>query len=217
MNYEQNKQYIFPIVASITRDVTLKAYASVVVNVLNGNDNPPSFSSANIDISESHLVGTSVYKVEGSDLDGDKIIYTIVYGADGTFNMSRNGVISLTAPLNYDNKNSYVLKLNVSDGLHTVSGFVAVNVIATSKPPPKFANALYRASISEATPVGRSVLQLKVHHTIAPTTFTIDGSGKDTFLVDGNGTIRIAAVLNYEIMSQHIFTVTVSLIFDRGT
>lgn len=211
LNYEDKRQYIFPVTATIIRDVTLTAFTSIVINVLNRNDNTPTFLSATIDVSESQLIGSVVYTVEAKDADGDRINYEILSGAEGKFNIGANGRITLIGSLDYDVKNTYSLLVKAYDTVNSMNGTINIRVIAGQKPPPKFTKALYRVSISEAISVGQSVLQLSVLHTIAPTRYKIEEqSGRSFFNIDGGGLVTTAAMMNYEAERQHVFTVTVT-------
>ena len=162
LDYEKQKQHVFPVTAAVSSPVTQVRVASVVVNVLNINDVAPIFIGEPFmaNITEAHLIQTEVLKIQAYDEDGDSLTYTIVGGGDNKFMINQDGTIKLIGSLDYDVKNTYKLNISVSDNKTTKYTMAAIYITPVTKLPPRFTQSLYVISIPETTPAGSSILNV---------------------------------------------------------
>jgi hypothetical protein len=100
--------------------------ASVSITVQAVNDNP----SLNVASTLSILEGeTSVSTISTNDVDGDELTLTISGTDASSFSLSSDNVLSLRQAANYDEKNTYSIILNLTDGINTVTKTITVLVI----------------------------------------------------------------------------------------
>ena len=211
LDYEKRRQYIFPLMAKVSTPVDQISFATVVVNIINENDNPPSIESSSVNISESHPIGSSVFQITATDQDGDALIYSIISGGDNKFNITRYGTVTLFAKLNFDVKNSFTLIVAVNDNLFTKTGKLHLRVISVFKRRPTFSQIMYTVSIPESTTIGSNILTVYLNQSNPPNAFTINEQiGRDFFNIDGTGKIKTSREFNYEKRRLYIFSVTVT-------
>jgi hypothetical protein len=99
--------------------------ASVSVTVQATNDNP----SINVASTLSILEGeTSIATISIADVDGDELTLTISGTDANSFSLSSDNVLSLKQAANYNEKNTYSIILNLTDGINTVSKTITVLV-----------------------------------------------------------------------------------------
>ena len=100
--------------------------ASVSITVQAVNDNP----SLNVASTLSILEGeTSVSTISTDDVDGDELTLTISGTDASSFSLSSDNVLLLRQAANYDEKNTYSIILNLTDGINTVTKTITVLVI----------------------------------------------------------------------------------------
>lgn len=219
LDYEKQKQHVFPVTAAVSSPVTQVRVASVVVNVLNINDVAPIFIGQPFmaNITEAHLIQTEVLKIQAYDEDGDSLTYTIVGGGDNKFMINQDGTIKLIGSLDYDVKNTYKLNISVSDNKTTKYTMAAIYITPVTKLPPRFTQSLYVISIPETTPAGSSILNVTAVNIIQSGNFSInEQEGRVYFHIDGSGVIRTNLAVDHEIKKQHIFTIKVQDIRNSG-
>ncbi len=108
LDFEEKSNYTVQV--SIT-DGTNRDEASVLVEVLDINDNSPVFENhpATVEVPEDHTVGDEVTSVTATDADSEfngEVRYTLLGGV-GRFNVDQEtGVITLAAPLDRRHKMS---------------------------------------------------------------------------------------------------------------
>ena len=107
---------------------------AVTVTVNNINDNAPELADVAAAINENSAAGTVVAQLTATDADGalNPITYSLVAGGtgDGLFEVAADGTVSVAAGavLDYETSQSYTLNVQVSDGLHTDTAVITVNL-----------------------------------------------------------------------------------------
>ncbi|XP_072333062.1 protocadherin Fat 4-like isoform X2 [Scyliorhinus torazame] len=108
-----------------------------------------------------------VYQVLGRDDDlgsNTKLTYEIIRGnEDGKFSISANGALSLVQSLDREIRGEYLLLVTATDGgLPPLTGFGTVKVIVDdlNDNTPVFEQSQYAVTVSEAAPVGQTVLTI---------------------------------------------------------
>ena len=213
LDYETQKQYIYAITAKLSTPLREHiAFASVVINVINTNDNTPRVENmiSAVNISENHAVGAEVVRIQAIDEDNDNLVYNL-YNADVYFDITSEGVVVLTSPVDYfRTKNSFVLTVMVSDSIFAVNATVHVDVILAPKPPPTFTQVLYTLTVVDTIEVGDAVMNFRLTQDYPPNTFTIENAeGSDLFSISSAGVMTLAKKLTHDNLRQYILTVTV--------
>lgn len=153
LNYEQQKQHIFTIRVQDRRN---SGQSTVVVNVLNNNDECPRITPASqtVQITEPVQQNTIVAAVQASDMDTQNLTFTLI-GGNNLFTIDRFGGIRTVGFLDITQSTVYPLSVQVSDAVCTRSAVVNVNVNPLAPCPDcniyKFGQTLYEASIFENT------------------------------------------------------------------
>lgn len=132
-----------------------------------------------------------------------------------------NGNILLSKNLNWERKHEYNLTISISDGAHTITTQLYIDVIDINDQRPAFNQSVYQVDISESTPDGAKILQLyatdldedkalfySLHAARNPSSLKL-------FRIDSvTGSITLSQSLDRELMSEHILIVIVK---DHGT
>lgn len=127
----------------------------------------------------------------------------------------------LAKNLDWETKKEYNLTISITDGVHTTTTQLYINVIDINDHRPEFTESVYRIDISESVEEGTEVLQL--HATDQDEDKTLfyslhaarDPSSLQLFRVDSvSGSVTLAAQLDRELISEHILIVIVK---DHGT
>ena len=115
IDYEAVKEYRFNVTAS---DGTFSTEAEVEIEVVNLNDNSPSFERVyNVSISEDKAVSSSVVTVKANDVDPFGMLTYSLVNNTGTFSIdSQTGEVKTTVGLDREKISSYVIGVRVEDG-----------------------------------------------------------------------------------------------------
>lgn len=211
LDFEQKSSYTVQV--SIM-DGTNRDDASVLVEVLDINDNSPVFENhpATVPVPEDHTVGDEVTSVTATDADSEfngEVQYTLLGGV-GRFNVDKvTGVITLAAPLDRETQDEYRLVITAQDqGRPTRSATTSLEISVTdiNDNAPIFSKQQYETTVSEHAEVGTNVIDVmatdkddgenaivtyhivKQEPTSTPLVFTID---------EESGFISLAAKLDY--------------------
>ncbi|XP_060531934.1 cadherin-related tumor suppressor [Cylas formicarius] len=141
----------------------LTATTTVVVDVLDENDNAPEFTQSEVQISISEItpVNTEVMHFRASDADlgvNNEVVYSITAGnRKDTFHMdSISGILYLHKPLDYEELSAYQLNITASDNgnprLSTTILF-AITVEDANDNPPSFLSTAIVRQFPEGMPV----------------------------------------------------------------
>ena len=99
--------------------------ASVSVTVQATNDNPSINIASTLSIADGE---TSIATISIADVDGDELTLTISGTDANSFSLSNDNVLSLKQAANYDEKSSYSITLNLTDGINTVTKNITILV-----------------------------------------------------------------------------------------
>ncbi|XP_072352995.1 protocadherin Fat 1a isoform X3 [Scyliorhinus torazame] len=201
----------------------LSSVCTVLVSVLDINDNPPVFEHREYlaTLSEDIPLGTEVLQVFAASRDIEanaEITYSIISGNEhGKFSIDADtGAIFVLKNLDFETSHEYYLTVEVTDGgtpsLNDVAT-VNINVTDINDNTPKFSHNVYMAVISEDTPLGQLVVTVvaddsdgpannQIHYSI------INGNQGNPFTIDiTNGEIKVAQHLDREKISGYTLTV----------
>ena len=150
--------------------IPLSGITNVTIRITDANDHRPLFDRKEYRtlIPESAYPGYYVTRVNASDGDtgfNSKLEFTIVSGNDpqAFYINPVTGEILVSGILDYENKTSYALKINVSDlGLPQLTSpglaTVFVTILDSNDHPPVFVPEIYAVSVRENVSVGTPVL-----------------------------------------------------------
>ena len=199
-------------------DSKFTAYATVIVEVINENDNSPEFSKANYicSVRENSMVMTAVTQVLASDVDPfGQLIYTIEAGnhSDRFSIDPTTGKITTTDILDREVLDTYFITVKATDrgkpALHGLAT-MTVTVLDDNDNQPKFSATSFSTLISENAYVTTSVI--KVNATDKDTganariSYNITWcNDMSAFIIEENtGTIRTNKKLDRENISSYV-------------
>ncbi|XP_050346930.1 cadherin-related tumor suppressor [Nymphalis io] len=196
---------------------------TIVVQVTDTNDNPPVFkeSAYSFDISENAARGSVVGTVAAIDLDSGpnaQLIYTVISDwANDVFSLNpQTGIFTLTARLDYEETQHYILVAQAQDNGHpSLSGTVTVyiNVIDLNDNAPMFDPMSFSNEILEDVPIGTSVVTVSATDMDAGLNGKLiysitSGDENQDFSIAPNGTIITAKLLDRETLPLYNLIVT---------
>uniref|UniRef100_A0AAR2L2E2 FAT atypical cadherin 1a n=1 Tax=Pygocentrus nattereri TaxID=42514 RepID=A0AAR2L2E2_PYGNA len=214
-----DSEFVVTVVATDGGEPTLSATVEVPITIV--NKAIPVFEKPfySLEIPENIQLHTPIVHVQASDSEGPRIVYTISEGDPySQFSINFNtGVIHVVQPLDFETHPAYKLSIRAIDSLTGAKAEVFVDIILedVNDNPPVFLAKSYNASLSEASVIGTSVVQVSA--TDADT-----GNNKllfyqiiedkdrsfEYFTIDRDtGTIWTARMLDHEEKTQHKLTV----------
>ena len=168
---EQYDSYSLSIEARDNGTPSLTGTAAISVVILDRNDNIPTFSRTNYNISipENISIGEVVLQVEAFDLDAGsnaEITFTIESGDDmNQFSINATSdTIQVNAGLDREVMDRYMLVVQASDSgtpPNSASAVVYITITDEGDNPPLFRSSNYSGEIEENSPPGTSVLQVE--------------------------------------------------------
>ena len=194
---------------------------AVTINITDVNE-PPVFrkdgSSAIRTVFENTKSGQNLGSpVAAIDSDiGDKLTYTLGGPDAASFSIvSTSGQLQTkVVPFDYDNKPSYSVTVSVSDGSHTVSITVTINVLVYNVVPVFTDGTSTTRDVSENTASGQNIgtavraTDLDIGDTL---TYTLGGTDAASFsIVSTSGQLQTKAALDYETKTSYSVMVSVS-------
>lgn len=165
LDFEEKSSYTVQL--SIT-DGTNRDEASVLVEVLDINDNSPVFENhpTTVSVPEDHKVGDNVTSVTATDADAGfngEVRYTLL-GGSGRFNVDQEtGVITLADPLDRETQDTYNLVITAQDQgrpSRSTTTNLEISVTDINDNAPIFSKQLYETTVSEHAEVGTSVVDI---------------------------------------------------------
>ena len=202
LDFEAQAEFVFDVLA--VEGDGFSASTQVTVNVLNANDLPPVLDPLGTIETPAFDQPTILFQVNATDPDflGSLTHSITTTTAPGLIAInSATGVVSSTASLLPVANSLIQLEISVFDGVFTASDSATVDVFL-----PMFSQELYTADLSELTPVGSSVLQTTISNGRNEVfTFAVQDP---SFSVISSGTVFIAAELDREAQTFHLFNIT---------
>ncbi|XP_061557950.1 LOW QUALITY PROTEIN: protocadherin-16-like [Phycodurus eques] len=180
----------------------LAGSATLTVIIVDQNDNSPTIPlPQEIRISENTLIGTEITLVTGNDVDsGPALAYTLRLdpSAVGKFGIHRyTGGVSLTAPLDFEEKTWYTVTVRATDSQHRTEANITILVEDVNDNVPAFTQDLYQVTLPEHTPAGSVVVTITATDRDSGEngriTYSVMSSTQEGFYIDpNNGTLFIS-------------------------
>lgn len=151
------------------------ASTTLVVRVLDDNDNYPQFSertySATADEDLDYTTNPVISKIKATDADSGAnaaIRYAIIGGnTQNTFSIdSLSGDVTLVKPLDFETTDLYRIVVRAQDGgspARSNTTQLLVHVKDVNDNAPRFFTSLLQEAVSESVPIGTSVLRVQAY------------------------------------------------------
>ncbi|KAM4619841.1 protocadherin-16 [Polymixia lowei] len=179
----------------------LAGSATLTVIIVDQNDNSPTIPlPREVRIPENTLIGTEITLVTGNDVDSSPALsYTLQLdpSALGRFGIHRfSGGLSLTAPLDFEEKTWYTLTVRATDSQHQTEANITILVEDINDNTPTFTQDLYQVMLPEHTPPGSPVVTVTATDRDSgengKVTYRVMSSTQEGFYIDpSNGTLFI--------------------------
>ena len=200
-DYETKSSYTATVTAS---DGTNSTTQDITVNVINVNDNSPSFTSS--DTFSANENQTAIGTIVASDADGDSITYSIS-GSEITINSS-SGVIAFTSTPDYETKSTYTASVTASDGTNSTTQDITVNVINVNDNSPVITSSSTFSAAENQTDVGTVIATDGDGDGLS---FSLSGTDASSFSIrPSSGVITFNSTPDYETKTSYSITVSVS-------
>ncbi|KAK2828340.1 hypothetical protein Q5P01_019374 [Channa striata] len=179
----------------------LAGSATLTVIIIDQNDNSPTIPlPQELRIPENTLIGTEITLVTGNDVDSSPALSYSLHldpTALGKFGIHRySGGVSLTAPLDFEEKTWYTLTVRATDSQHQTEANITILVEDINDNGPVFTHDLYQVTLPERTPPGSAVVTLTATDRDSgdngKITYRVMSSTQEGFYIDpNNGTLFI--------------------------
>ncbi|CAB1333368.1 unnamed protein product [Coregonus sp. 'balchen'] len=179
----------------------LAGSATLTVIIVDLNDNSPTIPlPREVRIPENTLIGTEITLVTGNDVDSSPALsYSLQLdgSSQGKFGIHRySGGVSLTAPLDYEDRTWYTLTIRATDSQHQTEANITVLVEDVNDNAPAFTQDLYQVTLPEHSPPGSPVVTVTATDRDSgengKVTYRVMSSTRGGFYVDpSNGTLFI--------------------------
>ncbi|XP_035482204.2 protocadherin-16 [Scophthalmus maximus] len=180
----------------------LAGSATLTVIIIDQNDNSPTIPlPKEVRIPENTLIGTEITLVTGNDVDSSPALaYSLQLDptALGKFGIHRySGGVSLTAPLDFEEKTWYTVTVRATDSQHQTEANITILVEDINDNAPVFTHDLYQVTLPEHTPPGSAVVTVTATDRDSgdngKITYRVMSSTQEGFYVDpNNGTLFIS-------------------------
>lgn len=218
LNFEKTPVYNMTVTAS---DSKFSAHVNVIIQVVDVNDNRPSFDKLSYvaSVAENSRVLTSVVTISASDPDPfGQLTYSIESAQPGNqsdaFSVDfSSGVITTADVLDRESIDTYVLQVKVTDGGEpTLSGFATVTINVTDKNdnPPVFNVSSFQATIPESSDIASFVVKIQAEDADLGSNarisyFITSSNDMSAFAIDTDtGVISINKKLDRENISNYL-------------
>ena len=222
--------YSFEVFAVDSGTPAQTSSASVMVSILDDNDEPPVFTlpSYEGEVAENLPLGTPILTVTATDSDlGSNA--AVAYSTNSTtFSVdSQTGVLSTLAVLDFesaDNTPHVVFVVATDDGfpfpLSSVV-IVTISVLDVDDSAPMFSMATYFTRAQEEQ-LHTSILTVAASDSDSPEENVINfeivsGDSRESFAISPGGIISVVQPLDREVSSQHVITIQASSLDASGS
>ncbi|KAG9348456.1 hypothetical protein JZ751_002191 [Albula glossodonta] len=186
----------------------LAGSATLTVIIVDLNDNSPTIPLPHeIRVPENTIIGTEITQVTGNDVDsGPPLSYTLQLDShsQGKFGIHRyGGGVSLTAPLDFEERTWYTLTVRSSDSKHQSEANLTVLVQDVNDNVPVFTQDLYQVTLLEHSPPGSPIITVTATDRDSgengKVTYRVMSSTRDGFYIDpSNGTLFFSQRVEFD-------------------
>ena len=164
LNFETTSAYVLTVIARDRGNPSLNGTATVIINVVNVNDEPPMLSSnqsQSLNLSEFTSVMTQIiqYTVEGES-NNEVITFSLNGSQSDDFAIdSTSGAVTLVQSLDYETTRFYSLNVFVNDSRFVSTSQLNITVLDENDNVPQF-DPVRTLAVDEEMPSGTSIGQV---------------------------------------------------------
>ena len=184
-----------------------EASVSIIVNPI--NDSPVLMAAESVNVSEGIR---GVLNVQGFDVDGDDLTYSVSGIDAGSFSIAASGALSflnntsLASPNDSDNNNIYLVTVTVSDGTLTTSKDFSITIVERNN-PPIFTSLPSLLKVDEGK---LNVYQVRViDEEKNDLSFSLSGPDAEQFNISNGGLLSFKSTKDFESSAAKKFVVTI--------
>ncbi|XP_061729707.1 protein dachsous [Cydia pomonella] len=151
LDREIRETYKLTVIATDEGDPQMTGTATLRINVVDVNDNQPTFPSPNvIAVSEGTEVGSVLTSVTANDVDTYPALKYSITHEDNRFSIDRySGKIVLNKALDFETKKVYEVNVSVSDNEHVAKTTLTIKVLDVNDNAPVFDETSYNRILPE--------------------------------------------------------------------
>ncbi|XP_071987316.1 cadherin-23 isoform X2 [Engystomops pustulosus] len=214
LDRETNSSHVLMVEAYNSDQGPMRSSVRVIVYVDDVNDERPVFTQqqySRLGLRETVGIGTSVTVVRATDRDtgdGGIVVYKLLSGSDGKFEMDEStGLLTTIDYLDYETKTSYTMNVSATDQAPPYNrAFSTIYVTLMNEPDEvvQFSNSRYEAVIVENIATGTEVVRVQAR--------SIDNLNQLTYRFDKNTNAQALALFKID---QITGMITVKGLVDR--
>lgn len=222
LNSTAVSSYVLMVTAMDGGNPSLSSSARVSVNINATVNQPPRFASAVYTFVAAEDVpgGSLIGYVQAYDRDVaplNKVTYKIQSVSVVPFVIDTNsGKLKTIRQLDYETKSTYALTVIATDSgspARTATALVSIIITDVNDNLPVFSKASYQISVSDALPIGSSVLQVTATDNDSGTNgqlfFSISKGNSDKFHMDAtSGLLSLSGKLDRTVVDSYVLQVT---------
>jgi protocadherin Fat 4 len=223
LDREARANYTLQITAKDRGEPPRATTATLVIKILDENDNSPVFDPKqySASVAENASIGASVLRISATDIDdglNGRVRYIIASGdRNRDFTISEDtGVIRVAKNLNYERKNQYSLTVQAEDcggsDVRYDSAMLTISVADINDNPPTFLDSPYLAYVVENTKVlPATVLTVRAYDAdtlpFSQVRYFIKEGDSELFKVNAStGEITLHRALDREQQAEYVLT-----------
>ncbi|KAH0535378.1 hypothetical protein KQX54_016085 [Cotesia glomerata] len=154
LDREEMNSYELIIEARDQGEPRLSGTATVIVSVLDKNDNPPRFTRLfSVNVTENAEVGAFVIRITSSDQDIGKnanVTYTFTENPGGKFAIDPiTGIVEVVGTLDREEQDEYLLKVGAADGAWVAETTLTITIQDQNDNAPEFTEESYHFHFPE--------------------------------------------------------------------
>ena len=214
----------YTLTLSVTDGVNSSDQETIVINILDVNDNAPTIPEQTLSVSDDAVNGTVVGTITVNDLDESPVFgdFIITEGnQDGVFALNNStGELTIDddATLDFESTASYTLTVTVRDGVNQSSaGTVTIEVIDTNDPPSEIIvmdvndedddDDQVTIDFIETTAIGTAIAELTTEDVDSDEfTYSLENNEDGLYTISGSQ-IVVNALLDYSATPTDTITV----------
>ncbi|KAL0831595.1 hypothetical protein ABMA28_002378 [Loxostege sticticalis] len=153
LDREIRETYKLTVIATDEGDPQMTGTATLRINVVDVNDNQPTFPPPNlISVSEGAEVGTVLTSVTANDVDTYPPLKYAILQEDNRFSIDRySGKVVLNKPLDYETQIMYKVNITASDSEHIARTTLTIKVTDINDNAPIFDDISYNRILPEGS------------------------------------------------------------------
>lgn len=233
LDRENEDEYSLVIVARDPSNSDFNNTASVIIHILDVNDNAPQFDMTlyNFSVAEHSSMGTLVGIVSATDDDigvNGQVAYSIISGdPNGNFVISNSGEIQVSAlTLDRENTSQYTLTVRAEDGGSSslmALTTILVSILDVNDNPPVFAQSVLSTNLFENSPPGTVLSSIAI---VAEDREDIGANSEIEYLIHPNNatlfsvhstTGRLTALVSFDYETDRTDLKVIIIATDSGS